>query len=298
MFPIKIAIQQMCSTHDPYANLLFVNDAVLESQIQNADMIFFPENVFYRGPKFSKNFSRNDICLSIGPNDELLETNSFSKTLKEFLHSWQIPVFLGSVFETGSNNSQKPYNSQVVWLPSSKRLISYRKVHLFDFQGTGGNSYRESEEVFSGSELKCVQTSLASVGLSICYDLRFPELFRALALTMGAQIICVPAAFTRETGRAHWHTLLRARAIENQCFVVAAAQWGSHQNSAGSELYCFGNSCVYDPWGNLLHSGEEVGDSLKLLDIDLQQINLVREKLPSFYGAKLFQSILSLNSQE
>ena len=159
--------------------------------------------------------------------------------------------------------------------PDGSIKARYDKVHLFDVELGGGESYRESALYQHGSEAIVVATGAATLGLSVCYDLRFPYLYRALAHA-GANVILVPAAFTQPTGEAHWHTLLRARAIETGSFVIAAAQTGLHDT--GRRTY--GHSLVIDPWGTvLLDSGTEPG--VQIVDLNLKAVDKVRQKVPS-----------------
>jgi predicted amidohydrolase len=292
MSNLKIAICQLRSSDDPYLNLLLVNDFVHEATAAGAEIIFFPENVFYRGPKNQANLKRSDLHLELDANGYLLSQRVFDTLLAEFSSEWKIFVSLGSVFEY-SAAFPKPFNSHWCFDPHSKKFISYRKIHLFDFESSSGITYRESDEVSSGDTAQVLAMRSTNIGLSICYDLRFPELYRYLTLVRKCQVLAVPAAFTRETGKDHWHTLLRARAIENQAFVIAAAQWGSHRNSNGQELYCFGNSVVYAPWGDVLYCADQDEDSLGLLKIDLNLIEQMRSKLPALQSAKFFHSKVS-----
>ncbi len=153
-------------------------------------------------------------------------------------------------------------------------VARYDKMHLFDVDLASGESWRESASYAAGDELALADTPAGRLGLSICYDLRFPALYQALS-GAGATMLAVPSAFTAPTGKAHWHVLLRARAIENACFVVAAAQWGRHAD--GRETY--GHSLVVDPWGGImLDMGE--GEGLAFADLDLGQVDEVRRRMP------------------
>lgn len=159
--------------------------------------------------------------------------------------------------------------------PAGDITARYDKAHLFDVELGGGESYRESALYQAGAETSVVQSPIGTFGLSICYDLRFPYLFRSLAHA-GANILLVPAAFTQPTGEAHWHTLLRARAIETGCFVLAAAQTGLH--ATGRQTY--GHSLAIDPWGNVLaDAGTETG--VTIVDLDLKLVEKARRKIPS-----------------
>jgi nitrilase len=203
------------------------------------------------------------------------------------MRSWEIAVSLGSVLEVGSG-SKLPWNSHWIIKAHRSSIEAYRKIHLFDYAGSTAR-YHESNDVQAGEHIQSVSIGALRAGLSICYDLRFPELYRHLALLQGAQILLVPSAFTRETGEAHWHTLLRSRAIENLSFVAAAAQWGSHRNSQGQELFCYGHSLVVDPWGRVLAEAPGQGDALLVVDLELDELRRSRERLPSLSSVRLMR---------
>ena len=159
----------------------------------------------------------------------------------------------------------------------------YDKIHMFDVDLPNGESYRESDSYDAGSEAIVVETPWGGLGLSICYDLRFPDMYRQLAKA-GATLLAIPAAFTKLTGEAHWHTLLTARAIENGAFVLAPAQVGRHAN--GRDTY--GHSCVVDPWGRqILDAGTEIGVSLAALD--LSEVERARERIPSLLHDRVME---------
>lgn len=161
--------------------------------------------------------------------------------------------------------------------PTGDIVARYDKAHLFDVELGGGESYRESALYQAGDQAVLAHAADTPIGMTVCYDLRFPYLYRDLAKA-GARILLVPAAFTQQTGEAHWHTLLRARAIENGCFVVAAAQTGLHATGRRT----FGHSLVVDPWGTILaDAGTEPG--VTIVDLDLSKVDIVREKIPSLH---------------
>ena len=176
----------------------------------------------------------------------------------------------------------KAYNRSILFNPQGEITAAYDKIHLFDVDIPGDRSYRESDKMLGGAKLVTAALPQATLGLTICYDVRFPQLYRALAKA-GAQLLAVPAAFTKITGEAHWHTLLRARAIENGCFVIAPAQTGNHP--AGRQTY--GHSLIIDPWGKVLaDGGEEAG--VVMADIDLGEVAKVRARLPSLEHDRAF----------
>ena len=168
--------------------------------------------------------------------------------------------------------------------PDGEVAARYDKIHMFDVQLNAGNIYRESDSYAAGGAAIVADVPAAKLGMSVCYDVRFPELFRQLAMA-GAQIIAVPAAFTRITGEAHWHILLRARAIETGCFVIAPAQAGKHQD--GRETY--GHSLIIDPWGEILaEGGTEPG--VISATLDLAKVDEVRGKIPSLSHVRPFRA--------
>ncbi|MDP2698392.1 carbon-nitrogen hydrolase family protein [Thalassospira sp.] len=174
-------------------------------------------------------------------------------------------------------------NRCYVIAPDGSVITSYDKIHMFDVDLAGGESYRESKTFRPGDAAKIAQTALAPVGLSICYDLRFGHLFRDYAKA-GAKILSVPAAFTRTTGQAHWHNLLRSRAIENGCYVIAPAQCGDHPG----DRQTFGHSLIIDPWGEILaDAGAEPG--FITAEIELDRVDEVRRMVPSLHNGRAYK---------
>jgi predicted amidohydrolase len=276
---LKIAIAQLRSSSDPWANLLQAQSFAKEAEAAGCELLCFPENVFYRGPKTSPGFERSQIVINAAN-----PSNDFSIAVMEFIKQTPLALSLGSVFEE-SADPHKPYNAHWFVHPGG-RIRSYKKIHLFNFESNQG-SYRESDEVLAGKDSVVEPLGDFNFGLSICFDLRFAELFRDLTLKKGANVLLIPAAFTYETGQAHWHTLLRARAIENQSYVIAAGQWGSHFNAKGEELFCYGHSLVYSPWGELIVEGPEQSDALLPFEIDQDQITRTRARLPALTASKI-----------
>ncbi len=181
----------------------------------------------------------------------------------------------------GSYNERAPderrcYNTSVLYSPHGHVLAVYRKIHLFDVDVPGGVRFQESHTVVAGEEIVVAETPLARLGLSICYDLRFGELYRALR-RRGADCLLVPSAFTLTTGRDHWEPLLRARAIETQCYVLAAAQWGQHDDAGLKESY--GHALIVDPWGLVVGTASD-GPGFALAAIDLERVARVRRAIP------------------
>jgi predicted amidohydrolase len=190
-------------------------------------------------------------------------------------------VLAGSFHEAGPDSGHT-YNTSLVFDRDGALAATYRKIHLYDVEIAGRVSYQESRTVAGGAEPVVADVDGVRVGLSICYDLRFPELYRRLAVEGGAQVLAVPAAFMLHTGRDHWEVLLRARAIENQCYVVAAGQIGDHEPGRT----CFGRSMVIDPWGTVVaQAPDTVG--MVVADLDLDRLTRIRRELPSLANRRL-----------
>ena len=183
-------------------------------------------------------------------------------------------IVAGSILEK-SPEPDKVYNTSVLIDPKGRIITLYRKIHLFDVVVEGQPPYQESASVIPGDEIVISETALGILGLTICYDLRFPELYCGLS-SRGAQILTIPAAFTLHTGLAHWEVLVRARAIENLCYVIASAQVGSHPVNRE----CFGSSMIVDPWGTVLARAPQT-ESVVVAEIDLASLNKIRKNLPS-----------------
>ncbi len=173
------------------------------------------------------------------------------------------------------------YNTSVLFAPDGARLAVYRKIHLFDIDLPGRVTVKESEAKLPGAEVVTAATDLGTVGLSVCYDVRFPELYRRLVYA-GATIITIPSAFTFPTGEAHWEVLMRARAIENQCYVLAPAQFGSNVHG----FIDYGNSMIVDPWGRVLARGADQ-EGVLVAPIDMEYLERVRRELPALSHARL-----------
>lgn len=204
--------------------------------------------------------------------------------LAEFARAHKVWLHGGSVLEREDDHV---FNTSVLFDRGGAPVATYRKIHLFDADPPGAVPSRESSVFSAGEQVVTAETEFGRVGLSICYDVRFPELYRALAV-QGATILFVPAAFRHETGVDHWHSLLRARAIEDQAFVIAAAQWGTWGPPA-RERRNFGHSLVADPWGRVVAEAPD-GVGVTLAELDLTEVGRVREMLPALRHRRLFPS--------
>ena len=242
---IKIAAIQLTSGDDMAANIAAVTLGVRNAAAEGAELICLPENSFYMRREGTASLA--DVPMVEHPG--VLAMQALAQEVNAM-------IAIGSIRALEQGN-HLPFNRSVVIAPSGEIIAYYDKIHLFDVQLPDGHHYRESSQARPGVQPVMVRTPMVNIGLSICYDLRFPALYRALA-GAGAEVMLVPSAFTRPTGEAHWHTLLRARAIENGCYVVAAAQCGTHPG--GRETY--GHSIIINPWGQVLARGRGLVPSL------------------------------------
>jgi predicted amidohydrolase len=264
---MRIAVCQLNPREDRAANLAAARAALSDAASRGADLAVLPELVDYMGP--------GDRAPKPEPVDG--EFGSFMAEAARELGIW---VHAGSFREEGPDDC-RAYNTSLVFDRDGRLATAYRKIHLYDVEIPGRVSYHESASVAPGSELVTVDVEGVGVGLSICYDLRFPELYRSLAVS-GASVLVVPAAFMTHTGRDHWEVLLRARAIENQCWVVAAGQIGPHEPGRST----YGRSMVIDPWGTVVaQAPDTVG--VTVADLDLDRLETIRAELPSLANRRL-----------
>jgi deaminated glutathione amidase len=261
---VKIAVHQMCSTIQTHINVSSMCDAIGKASSEHAIMYLAPEMSILldkdrnRAARHITNESASDVL----------------KDLAAAAHEHKIWVHLGSL-PLQHFGAERLVNRSIIFGPDGKVRARYDKIHLFDVDLATGESWRESAAYVGGAEPVAVDTPLGLMGLGICYDLRFPDLFSAYSRA-GADILAVPSSFTVPTGMAHWHVLLRARAIETQAFVIAAAQCGSHED--GRQTY--GHSLVVDPWGDVvLDMGDFIG--LGFAELDLARLAEVRAQIPA-----------------
>ncbi len=260
---MKIALIQMTSSPDVAANLAYVYDKIREAAGQGATFITTPEN-----SDFMIDGAERKIANAY---DEA--THPFLPAMKKLASELKITILLGSIAVKIGDG--KLNNRSYLFAPNGDILASYNKIHLFDVDLPTGEQRRESAMITSGDKAVLVDAGFAKIGMTICYDVRFPHLFRNLAQA-GAEILTVPSAFTVPTGEMHWEILLRARAIENGAFVIAPAQCGTHDG--GRKTY--GHSMVISPWGNVI--AEAGGEpSILYADIDKKEIASFRQAIPS-----------------
>ncbi|MFC0530808.1 carbon-nitrogen hydrolase family protein [Phytohabitans kaempferiae] len=264
---MRVAVCQLNAREDRAANLATAGELLKKAADSGADLAVLPEYVDYLGPGAGV------------PKPEAVD-GEFATHFAEAARSLGMWVLAGSFHEAGPD-AERTYNTSLVFDRSGELAAIYRKIHLYDVEIPGRVSYHESRTVAPGTETVVVDVEGVPVGLSICYDLRFPELYRHLAIG-GAQVLVVPAAFMLHTGRDHWEVLLRARAIENQCYVLAAGQIGNHDPGRT----CFGRSMVVDPWGTVLaQAPDTVG--VTVADLDLSRLATIRQELPSLANRRL-----------
>lgn len=268
---IKVACLQISTGREVDPNLQAIGEMARRAVDAGAGFILTPEVSVMLEPKREPKFAKAED-----------EANPYA-----------IPFFVNLARETGAwllagsmavklAGEERLVNRSYLFAPDGRIAARYDKIHMFDVDLAAGESYRESSQFRPGQETVVVETPFARVGLTICYDLRFPALYRALAQA-GAEILTIPSAFAVATGRAHWHTLLRARAIETGCFVLAPAQTGTH--AEGRTTY--GHSLIVDPWGEVLaDAGEEVG--FITAELDLARVAEARRMVPSLQHDRPF----------
>ncbi len=266
------AAVQMTSTEDVARNLARAADLCARAVERGARLVTLPENFAW-------------LRLS-GPDPvETLDASAPGPILRFGLETaarHRIWLLLGSVPEAGGpETAGRIHNTSVLVSPEGRVAAVYRKIHLFDVAIPGGAEIRESDRFAPGSEPVLADTPLGPIGLTICYDLRFPELYRAL-VARGARVLTVPSAFTAHTGKDHWEVLLRARAIENQCWVVAAAQYGHH----GANRRSHGHAMIVDPWGTVLAVAPDRED-VAVAEIDHARQDELRAQLPCLLHRRL-----------
>lgn len=252
---------QVCAGSDKEANFATAERLVRQAVQYGASLVVLPEVFFWRGARAEETVAAEPIP---GPTSERLAA---------LARALSIHIVGGSILERAADVA-KPYNTSVAIDPDGRLLARYRKTHLFDVDIPGQVTIRESDTRARGQDIVVASTSLASIGLAVCYDLRFPELFRRLSVA-GAEIICLPSAFTFPTGAAHWEVLLRARAIENQVYIIAPNQIGRSPSGVND----YGHSLIVDPWGTVIARATNA-ETVIVAEIDLDYLARVRRELP------------------
>ena len=258
---IKIGLGQMNTQDKKQENLASAEKLINELAAKGARLLMLPEYFNFLGPDELK-----------AENAEPIDDSRSLEMIRKKARELNVYIHIGSYLE---RDGDRIYNTGVVFDPAGELLAKYRKIHLFDVEIPGGVAYLESATITAGDSVTTFSIDDVKFGMSTCYDLRFPELFRRLS-DQGVQIILLPAAFTLQTGRDHWELLLRARAVENLCWVAAAGQWGP----SPPEHICFGRSMVVNPWGIVVAQAPD-GVSTVTADIDLEILGTKRTAFPA-----------------
>ncbi|KPL54019.1 amidohydrolase [Prosthecomicrobium hirschii] len=271
MTQFRAALVQTTASRSVEANIAAVEALVREAAAAGAHYVQTPENTNI----MEHNGDRLFAALTDEASDPTLaRLRAVAAELGIWLHIGSLAIKVAEA---------KAANRAFVIAPDGSVAARYDKIHLFDVDLVGGESYRESNRIRPGAESVTVDLPWGRLGLAICYDLRFPQLFRALAREAGADILSVPAAFTQQTGEAHWHVLLRARAIENGAWVFAAAQSGLHENGRST----YGHSLIIDPWGRIVAEAAD-GPGIAIADIDLGRVAEARGRIPALQHDRPF----------
>jgi predicted amidohydrolase len=269
----RVGLIQMRTGRTPAANRDAALTLIEDAKRQGADYVQTPEITNIMEPEREKMFAaitdeEKDICLA--------GFREAARKLSLYVHAGSLAIKV---------SPEKAVNRSFLIDPKGEIVARYDKIHMFDVDLENGESYRESSRFRPGEVAAIADLPWGRLGLSICYDLRFPALYRALA-EAGATMLSIPSAFTRQTGEAHWHVLMRARAIENGCFVLAAAQGGMHENGRAT----YGHSLVIDPWGKVIaEGGTESG--VIMADIDPAAVAVARGRVPSLQHGRRFEII-------
>jgi predicted amidohydrolase len=267
----RVGLIQMRSGTAPQANMDAAVRLIGEAKTGGADYVQTPEmtNILES--------SRERLFAAIVPEEQ----DASLATFRELARALQLYVHVGSLAIKAS--ADKAVNRSFLIDRRGEIVARYDKIHMFDVDLKGGESYRESRSYRPGDLAVLTDLPWGRLGLTICYDLRFPALYRALA-EAGATLLAIPSAFTRQTGEAHWHVLMRARAIENGSFVLAAAQGGDHENGRAT----FGHSLVVDPWGKIIAEGS-TEPGVVFADIDPAEVSAARGRIPSLQHGRRFE---------
>lgn len=268
----RIAAIQMCSSHLVEENLSIASHFIAEAAQQGAKLVVLPEMF---------------VVMGLLPTDKIAEKEIFGKgKIQSFLSDqakrnniW----IIGGTIPIECDNKPKIRAASLVFSNTGELVARYDKIHLFDVTLSENETYKESDTTEPGDKLITVDTPFGKLGLAVCYDVRFPELFRCL-FNQGMEIIILPSAFTVPTGEAHWELLARSRAVENFCYLIGACQGGIHSN--GRRTY--GNSIIVNPWGNVIAKKENIESGIIYADINLDRVYESRKSIPIEHHQKIF----------
>ncbi|MEO5761551.1 MAG: carbon-nitrogen hydrolase family protein [Vicinamibacteria bacterium] len=265
---IVAAVCQMRSGEDVTRNLALADSLVRDAARAGAKFVTLPECMVFLKSEGEK-----------APESQSID-GSWATTFSALAAELEITLQMGSFPET-STAGAPPFNTALVFGPTGDRIATYRKIHLFDIDLPGMEHLKESRATSAGKDIVVADAGFAKLGLSICYDVRFPELYRSLS-AQGAEVLLVPSAFTDRTGRDHWELLLRARAVENLCYVLASAQWGKH----GAKRASYGHAMIIDPWGSVVAQIPE-GEGVALATLDFDRLDRLRAEMPALRARRL-----------
>ena len=267
---VRVACVQPSSGQDQDANLAAAGALVREACAAGAKLVALPENVALMEHRTAL------VQASAAP----LARHPAAAYFRALADETGVWLLAGSM--AASAGDGRIANRSVLIDPTGRIAATYDKIHMFDVDLPTGESYRESEAFRPGGQAVVAETPWGGLGMTVCYDLRFPQLYRALAHA-GSRLIAVPAAFTKHTGEAHWHVLLRARAIETGCFVIAPCMWGSHSGDRKT----YGHSLIVDPWGEVLADGGQ-GVGIAMAELDLGRVERARATIPALAHDRAF----------
>jgi len=262
-----VACVQLNSSDNWHDNIDQAEFYVRNAAALGVEFLLFPENFSFMGHSSAQKKHMATYYKAI------------TEGMRSLAKTYRIHIVAGSLIY---QHGKQYLNRSVLFSKEGQDLAKYDKIHLFDADITGEQRYCESDFFTAGKQPVWVHVDSWKVGLSICYDLRFPELYRYYA-AIGCTLLCVPAAFTDQTGAAHWECLLRARAIENQCYVLAAGQWGKHAGNRQT----WGHSMIIDPWGNIVNCKQQ-GSGLVVADIQAKQLKEVHSQMPVLQHRRLY----------
>lgn len=266
-----IAAVQFSSQSTVEENLKQIEKDIIQAVSDGAKCVVFPEE---------------SITLRMSPAEKLkiaepFENGPIQNAFRELALRHKVWI-VGGTLPIQSEDKDRFYSSSIIWDDEGKCVARYNKIHLFDVMVNKEESYCESAHVKAGKDVVVVSTPFGKMGMAICYDVRFPELFRCFMLE-GVDIILLPSAFTQPTGKAHWEMLVRARAVENQCYVIAPNQVGERLSGHGT----YGHSMIVDPWGEIL-AQRDIGAGIITANIDLDKMDNIRERFPAIKHYRSF----------
>ncbi|HJL02201.1 MAG TPA: carbon-nitrogen hydrolase family protein [Polyangiaceae bacterium LLY-WYZ-15_(1-7)] len=277
---MRVGVLQLTSNDEVDRNLEAVERTTAQAVREGAELVVVPECFAHLGREEGKLEIAEALPEGAAPGGPILER------CRALAREHGVELVLGGFWEKHPQDPGRAYNACVHLAADGSVGAVYRKIHLFDVELSDGTTLRESETVAAGEAPVVADTVAGKLGLTVCYDVRFPELYRRL-VDLGATAVAVPAAFTLHTGKDHWHVLLRARAIESQCYVLAAAQTGRHVQSDGrGRRVSYGHALIADPWGTVLAECGE-GEGCAVATLDPAYLEKVRATLPSLRHRKL-----------